>query len=44
MRLGATRGRRALTAVLVALVGTLAILSVVLPFVGGGAHGVSVIP
>jgi hypothetical protein len=44
MRLGATPGRRALTAVLIALVATLAILSVVLPFVGGGGHGVSLIP
>ena len=44
MRLGATPGRRGMVAVLVALVAALAILSVVLPFVGGGGHGVSLIP
>jgi hypothetical protein len=44
VRLAASAGRRRLIAALIALVVTLGILSVLLPFVGGGGHGVSPIP
>jgi hypothetical protein len=44
VRLVASAGRRRLIAVVVALVVALGILSVVLPSVGGGGHGVSLIP
>jgi hypothetical protein len=44
VRLVASSGRRRLIAAAIALVVALGILSVVLPFVGGGEHGVSLIP
>ena len=44
MRLVAGAGRRRLIAAVVALVVALGILSFVLPFVGEGGHGISLIP
>ena len=44
MWLLASAGRRRLVATVIALVVALAILSGVLPFVGGGGHGISLIP
>jgi hypothetical protein len=44
VRLLASAGRRRLVASVIVLAVALAILSVVLPFVGGGGHGVSLIP
>jgi hypothetical protein len=44
VRLVARAGRRGLIAALITLVVAIGILSVVLPLVGGGGHGVSLIP
>ena len=44
MRLGAAGGRRRLVLGVVVVVLALGILSVVLPYVGGGGHGLSPIP
>jgi hypothetical protein len=44
VRVVAGAGRRRLVTAVIVLVVALGVLSVVLPFVGGGGHGVSLIP